>query len=305
MKSIIRYIQDYYAETDKLAWLLITLFTALFVFSNYHFKIDQWIGSRSSFATRFFSRYLISLTAFVIPYLLIIVLGKKDFLQHPVFILLLIVAPAIFSFKMEFNTYMNLSPDFWINRYWNKVIYWPTLLVLTTTILFICWRLFDRQQIFYGLKTSDINWTPYWTMLLIMLPLIVFASTQADFLATYPKLRSVAGDSMASLPWWKKVLFELSYGTDFFTIELFFRGFLILAFAKFAGKDAILPMACFYCTIHFGKPLAECISSYFGGMLLGIVVYKTQSIFGGLMVHLGIAWMMEIGGFVGGSWKSK
>ena len=64
---------------------------------------------------------------------------------------------------------------------------------------------------------------------------------------------------------------------------------------KWAGKDAILPMACFYCTIHFGKPLGECISSYFGGMLLGIVVYNTRSIFGGLMVHLGIAWLMEIG----------
>jgi hypothetical protein len=34
-------------------------------------------------------------------------------------------------------------------------------------------------------------------------------------------------------------------------------------------------------------------------MLLGIVVYKTGSIAGGLVVHLGIAWMMEIGGYLG------
>jgi hypothetical protein len=68
------------------------------------------------------------------------------------------------------------------------------------------------------------------------------------------------------------------------------------------GKAAILPMACFYCTIHFGKPLGECISSYFGGMILGIVVYHTRSIFGGLMVHLGIAWLMEIGGYVGNAY---
>jgi membrane protease YdiL (CAAX protease family) len=94
-------------------------------------------------------------------------------------------------------------------------------------------------------------------------------------------------------------LFELSYGADFISIELFFRGFLILAFIKWAGKDTILPMACFYCTIHFGKPLAECISSYFGGIILGIVVYHTRSILGGLIVHLGIAWMMEVGGYIG------
>jgi membrane protease YdiL (CAAX protease family) len=91
----------------------------------------------------------------------------------------------------------------------------------------------------------------------------------------------------------------LSYGSDFLGIEIFFRGFLILAFIKWAGQDAILPMACFYCTIHFGKPLGECISSYFGGILLGIVVYNTRSIYGGLIVHLGIAWLMEIGGYIG------
>ena len=33
-------------------------------------------------------------------------------------------------------------------------------------------------------------------------------------------------------------------------------------------------------------------------MLLGIVVYNTRSVFGGLMVHLGIAWMMELAGYL-------
>ena len=68
---------------------------------------------------------------------------------------------------------------------------------------------------------------------------------------------------------------------------------------RFAGVDAILPMAAFYCTIHFGKPLGECISSYFGGLILGVIVYRAKSIFGGLIVHLGLAWLMEIGGYAG------
>jgi membrane protease YdiL (CAAX protease family) len=141
-------------------------------------------------------------------------------------------------------------------------------------------------------------------MLFFMLPLIAAASTQADFLAMYPKLKSVLhiGNSI-QLSGLHRLLFELSYGSDFLSIEIFFRGFLILAFAKWVGKDAILPMACFYCTIHFGKPLGECISSYFGGMLLGIVVYNTRSIYGGLVVHLGIAWLMELGGYIGNAWR--
>ncbi|MBL0133872.1 MAG: hypothetical protein IPP79_07630 [Chitinophagaceae bacterium] len=53
-------------------------------------------------------------------------------------------------------------------------------------------------------------------------------------------------------------------------------------------------MAAFYCSIHFGKPLLECITSYFGGIILGVIVYRTKSIWGGLLMHLGIAWMMEL-----------
>jgi membrane protease YdiL (CAAX protease family) len=166
-------------------------------------------------------------------------------------------------------------------------------------MLILIWKLYSREQPLYGLKTGNLYWKPYLLMLLLMIPLIILAATQNDFLSVYPKLNSVP----SATEWWQKILFELSYGTDFFTIEFFFRGFLVLAFAKWAGKDAILPMACFYCTIHFGKPLGECISSYFGGILLGIVVYNTKSIWGGLMVHLGIAWIMEFAGYFGNNLK--
>jgi hypothetical protein len=132
-----------------------------------------------------------------------------------------------------------------------------------------------------------------------MVPLIALAGTQADFQHTYPKVQRIAFiDDYVTAGWPWKLLYELSYGIDFLTIEFFFRGFLVLAFARYAGKEAILPMAAFYCCIHFGKPLFECITSYFGGMILGVVVYHTRSIWGGLIVHLGIAWLMELAGYV-------
>ena len=96
------------------------------------------------------------------------------------------------------------------------------------------------------------------------------------------------------------ILFELAYGLNFLGIEVFFRGFLVMALVNILGKDAILPMAVFYVSIHFTKPMGECISSFFGGSLLGIISYHTNSIKGGLLVHVGIAWMMEIAGGVGG-----
>ncbi len=304
MKTIFNYLQQYFYGVDKRVLAIVSLLVAVLIFLNYHFLIDDSISKRFSFAASFRARYIIFLLAFSLPYLLYSVLKKRDYVKQLSFLFLLLLAPAIFSLKIALDIPLHFSDRPNWNNYWNHIFYWPVLVLITGGFLFICWRIFDNKQPFYGLKTTGVNWRPYLYMLLIMIPLVAAASTQADFLEVYPKLKSV--ESIYSEPgirWWHKLLFELSYGSDFITIELFFRGFLILGFIKWAGKDAILPMACFYCTIHFGKPLGECISSYFGGMILGIIVYHTRSILGGLMVHLGIAWMMEIGGYLGNAIK--
>jgi hypothetical protein len=135
-------------------------------------------------------------------------------------------------------------------------------------------------------------------MLLLMLPLVGFAATRPDFQVMYPKFLHLSWFAEGNGKAMDKLLYELSYGSDFVSVEFFFRGFLVLAFVKWAGKNAILPMAMFYCTIHFGKPMGECISSFFGGLLLGVITYHTRTIWGGLIVHLGIAWMMEVAGYL-------
>ncbi|MBK5271782.1 MAG: CPBP family intramembrane metalloprotease [Bacteroidia bacterium] len=300
MKTIIQYIQQYFYEVDKKILALASALVAVFIFLNYHYNIDKNISLQHSFQYSFLSRYCIFLVAFALPYILYHLLKKREYTGKLLFLLLLLIAPAIFSLKIALDIPLHFSDNINWNEYWNNVFYWPLRLIIVSGMLFLLWKIFDSNQPFYGLVTKNIKWKPYWLMLVIMLPLIALASTQHDFLQMYPKLKLISGIyNETNLHWWHKLLFELSYGSDFISIELFFRGFLILAFIKWAGKDAILPMACFYCTIHFGKPLGECISSYFGGMILGIVVYNTRSILGGLMVHLGIAWLMEIGGYFG------
>ncbi|HEX7904739.1 MAG TPA: CPBP family intramembrane glutamic endopeptidase [Chitinophagaceae bacterium] len=298
MKSILRYISRYFYETDKRVLIGVSVFTAGLIFINYRFKLDAGISSQQSFAAKWGSRLVLFFVAFAVPYLLYVLLNRKNYFRHPTFLLLLFIGPALFSLKMILNIPFYFSDNAAINNYWNHITYWPLLLLIIGSLVFVCWRLFSNDQPFYGITVKNIEWKPYLIMLIIMIPLIAAASTQPDFLAAYPKLKMITAHNSIHQSGWHKLLFELSYGSDFVTIELFFRGFLILALIKWAGKDAILPMACFYCTIHFGKPLGECISSYFGGILLGIVVYHTRSIFGGLMVHLGIAWLMELGGYI-------
>jgi hypothetical protein len=168
---------------------------------------------------------------------------------------------------MSYNFNFLLSSDPLKNTYWNAVVYWPLKLAVISFLLWVIWLINDRKQSFYGLTTKGFKSKPYFILLFLMIPLIAAASFQKDFLQLISKI--------SKHPFFKEVMmagfiykfiYEISYGIDFVGIELFFRGFLILAFVKWAGKHAILPMALFYCTIHFGKPLAECISSFFGGL---------------------------------------
>ncbi len=298
MKKIIGYLKDYFQNIDKRIFVLASLFISIAIFINYYFGLNRTIADFDK-DRQYVCWYFIFITAFSFGYILLAAF-KKDFIfKNRKFVLLLLIAPAIFSWKMVFDIDLPISADEIKNIYWNRIIYWPFKLVIVTGLIFLIWKIWKEDQPMYGLTLQSFKAKPYFIMLLIMLPLIAAASTQHDFLMTYPKLKNVSFLNAQPNTGLYKLLYELSYGSDFFTIEIFFRGFLVLAFAKWFGKDAILPMALFYCTIHFGKPLGECISSFFGGIILGVVVYHTKTIVGGLMVHLGIAWLMELGGYIG------
>lgn len=284
-------------------FLFAVLFTALLVFLNYRFAIEQRIvHTLPNRLVRFAALYSVYVTAFALPYLVLLLIRGKTFLDGKL-ILLVLLSPAVFALKVVFDAFSPFIQETvggaW-GRYWSLVTRLPVKCLLVIIILSFMWKAAGYKSTLIGTLRGTTDWKPYLFMLLLMVPLIAWASFQPGFLQVYPKLRQVGFiEPFTGKGWLYKLLFELSYGTDFITIELFFRGFLVLAFARYAGQDAIVPMAVFYCSIHFGKPLAECISSFFGGLLLGIVVYNTRSVAGGLIVHLGIAWMMEAGGQIG------
>lgn len=166
------------------------------------------------------------------------------------------------------------------------------------TLMLPCWLYWffvDRSyQHFYGFKMKGVDFKPYFILLSMMLPLLLWAGTQADFLSTYPRYHTIGMSATEKYYRYFVSAYELAYGSDFVFTEFFFRGFIVLAFARKFGHRAILPMCVYYITIHFGKPLGETISSFFGGLLLGVIAFRTKSIYGGIIVHLGIAYLMEL-----------
>lgn len=299
VKLIGQYIRNYLQSSDKKYIIACSIFCAGLIFLNYQFHLDKLIGKNNPFPVKLLVWSMVFMVAFGIPLFLYRFCHAAKPPLPASFYQLFFLATLLFAFKYtaRFNFTFTSIPD--MNIFWNKVLYWPVLLLIVFTCLLIIHKKILHEESILGTRAGIGNWQPYLLMLLLMLPLIGFAGTQPDFQAMYPKLKTIApaGDITQLSPW-QTILFELGYGSDFLSIELFFRGFLVLAFAKWLGKDAILPVAIFYCSIHFGKPIGECISSYFGGILLGIVVYNTRSIWGGLVVHLGIAWMMEGAGIL-------
>jgi hypothetical protein len=162
----------------------------------------------------------------------------------------------------------------------------------------IYWYAHDRTTSnLYGFSTSNIRLRTYVAILLILIPIIFAASLDPDFREAYPRYKfglptSLAGGERHALVG----LFQVCYGFDFVFVELFFRGFMVMAFVRFLGSGSILPMVVVYAFIHFQKPMGEALGSIFGGLALGIISYNTKSIYGGVILHLGVAYLMELAG---------
>lgn len=167
--------------------------------------------------------------------------------------------------------------------------------VVYVTLIAAWWRWKDRADMpLYGLRAESFNPRPFLALILAVLPLIIVASSQPDFMRSYPRFTSTEAADFWGIPRVVPVVaFEFWYGVDFVATEFFFRGFMVLAFARYMGPAAVFPMVSVYLFLHFEKPVAEAISSVFGGLALGIIAFRTRSIAGGVIVHLGVAWSME------------
>lgn len=159
-------------------------------------------------------------------------------------------------------------------------------------------KLVDKNNGFYGFVKQP-DYKPYLLLLCLMIPVIYWASLQPDFLKSYPSYKSNMAYQYLKIPeWLTAVVFEIAYALDFVNVELLFRGFFVIGISKVLGKDALLPMMVTYAFYHFGKPMAETIGSIFGGYILGVIALYSRSIWGGIIVHVGVAMLMELAAFL-------
>ncbi|TMQ16427.1 MAG: CPBP family intramembrane metalloprotease [Deltaproteobacteria bacterium] len=119
-------------------------------------------------------------------------------------------------------------------------------------------------------------------------PLVLYASTTYSFRQTYPFYR-IANRSFADLAMWEGL-----YAAQFLALEFFFRGFLLHGLRRALGSNAIFVMLVPYCMIHYGKPMAETFGAIGASLILGTLAMRTRSIWGGVLIHVGVATTMDV-----------
>ena len=142
----------------------------------------------------------------------------------------------------------------------------------------------------YGLRTKGTlshAWI-YFSMYLAVLPFVVAVAFTEPFQRTYPFYNN-AGASIGDFLAW-----ELLYAAQFFSLEFFFRGFLIHGARSRFGYYAVLLSVVPYCMIHFGKPLPETLGAVIAGLVLGTISMFTRNIWLGVLIHVSVAVTMDL-----------
>lgn len=156
-------------------------------------------------------------------------------------------------------------------KYWDRVILYLVIPLLITLILF------RNDPRGYGFSFGDWKLGLTYTALgiLFMAPVIYFLGSGNAVVKSYYE------HFMPGLPW--------TTFLDLIGWEFFFRGWILFAYARKFGVEAIWLQAVPFALAHIAKPEVETLSTIFGGFAFGWVAYRTRSFVWPFLIHWFIA----------------
>lgn len=166
---------------------------------------------------------------------------------------------------------------------------WGAALVLFGLVPLLLIRFaFAETMASYGLTVGD--WRLGLKALLALSPLMValaaVASRNPEFLAQYPLWRGACASPPA---FFVHVAAYLAYYIGF---ETLFRGFVQFGLRESLGDwNAILVQTALSTTMHLGKPTGEIYGAVLGGIVFGVLAFRTRSLLAVTLLHwvLGVA----------------
>ena len=294
---------------DWKVYTSILIFLAICIALNYRYDFeDSVIDSYNGQPIKWLWMFLFQAVPFLAVCFILYAFNKsREWLASSNFWLKFLVGFALLALDRSFWGFQFLTTSFTRSEaiFVLRCINWSSSLILAVVPFMLLYPILERKdnpKIWYGLNWQRFDPKPYLFLLGIAALFIALGSFTADIQNFYPKFNHAGANYFLKtndVPMWQlATIFELCYGSNFISVELIFRGFLIFAFTRTLGSYAVLPMVATYAFLHFGKPMAETISSIFGGYVLGIISYNSRNIWGGVFIHLGVAWLMELFGWI-------
>ncbi|MGD8176221.1 CPBP family intramembrane glutamic endopeptidase [Marinimicrobium sp. ARAG 43.8] len=160
-------------------------------------------------------------------------------------------------------------------------------LLIPWTVIRCFWRRESLADFGWRWNETSQHWRGYLLLLSPILVFVVIVSQGEDFVNHYP-FYTHAGRSWADFLAW-----ELLYMTQFVVLEFFFRGYMLRALRPALGANAIWVMCVPYLMIHFPKLWLEATGAILFGLFLGVLALRSRSIWGGVLVHAGVALSMD------------
>ena len=299
MKKFIDYFKDYFkTEKNLTVYIILAIFLCITITLNYIYDFENVVlDSFNGKVSGFFVHILFYGFAYYFTLFIIIrfeknyeMLNNKKFWFSSIFIILILANSSNFTY---FESFILGKVYYSYKDFTKQVLRNIDSFFIIILPLYIFYKTYHKdQEIFYGITLKNTTIKPYVILLAILAPFIFLISFAPNFIKYYPVYNGHGFVGTQSVV--MALLFELVYGLDFISVELLFRGFMVIGIAKFIGKKAVLPMVVTYAFLHFGKPPGETISSIFGGFILGVIALYSKNIWGGIFIHVGVAWFMEL-----------
>ena len=151
-------------------------------------------------------------------------------------------------------------------------------------IIVLVWRENPRD---YGLRLGD------WRLGLVVTAVgVAVLAVVIWIVGRWPDFHSYYSQDIAGRPTWRLIV---DTGIDLFAWEFFFRGWLLSAFGRRYGTDAIWLQMIPFALMHVWKPEIEQLSTVIGGAFFGILAWKTESFAWGFLLHwFMMAWVLVV-----------
>jgi membrane protease YdiL (CAAX protease family) len=156
---------------------------------------------------------------------------------------------------------------FFEEKYWDRVFLY---LIVPLLIILIFFRENPKE---YGFSFGDWKLGLTYTLLgcFFMAPVIYFLGSGDEAMKKYYE-RFLDG-----LPW--------TTFLDLIGWEFIFRGWILFAYARKFGHEALWLQAVPFAIAHISKPEIETLSTIFGGFAFGWVAWRTKSFVYPFLIH--------------------